>query len=136
MIAIFWLLFLLSIVSAGTASGFENVYKCRSVAETSLGFAPFKAEVDFGAGKVKQPATVAITGIKTDKPVFHGQGTTPLIKLVETGNVIWFLEQAPAGTVIIWTLFEGDKLRPPALISSKSYDFFGAVNFAAFYTCE
>ena len=118
------------------AVAFNDNYQCTSVAETTVGYAPRSAKIESDAGLVKRPATVRISGVTRDRPILHAQRTTPLIKLMETSRVIWFAETAPAGTIINWTLFDNDDNRPPVLISTKSYNFFGAVSFTAFYKCK
>lgn len=64
------------------------------------------------------------------------QNIVPLSKFGEASNVIWFVEKASVGTIITWTLFEKERVRPATLISTKSYDLGGAVSFTAFYTCK
>ena len=116
---------------------FDNVYKCKTSAESFVGYNLLTKEVDAKAGKVDRPAMVAISGVNGEKPLFHGDGgTAPLVKLSETGRVIWYAEEAPAGTIIMWTLIEKSKDLPAALIQTKSYELFGAVSFTAFYVCE
>jgi len=85
---------------------------------------------------VKKLYTIRLSGVVGDTAILHAQQTIPLVKLVETGNVIWFAEKASAGTIVIWTLFDKDAIRPATLVSTKSYDFSGAVSFTAFYTCK
>jgi len=118
------------------AVAFKDNYQCTSVAETTIGYSPRSAKIESNAGPVKSPATVRISGVTSDRPILHAQQTVPLIKLAETNHVAWFAETAPARTIINWTLFDNDKNRPPALISTKSYNFFGAVSFTAFYKCK
>jgi hypothetical protein len=79
---------------------------------------------------------VRLSGVVSDRPVLHAQEIVLLVKLAEAYNIIWFAEKASAGTIIIWTLFEKDNVRPATLISTKSYDLAGAVSFTAFYTCK
>ena len=103
--------------------------------ETTVGYAPRSNKVETEAGKVKKPYTVQLSGVLRDATFLHAQERVPLVKFSEAGNVIWFTEKAPAGTVIVWTLFEKDGDRPVTLISTKSCNFSGAVSFTAFYTC-
>jgi hypothetical protein len=119
-----------------TVEALNNTYQCTAKAETSVGYAPASTRVETEAGKVKKPYSVRLAGVVTGATVLHAQQVVPLVKLVDTRNVIWFSEKASAGTVIIWTLFEKDDIRPVTLISTKSYDFSGAVSFTAFYTCN
>jgi hypothetical protein len=121
---------------AADSQAFSDGYQCSAVTETSVGYAPGSTRVEAEAGKVKKPYTVRLSGVVSDRPVLHAQQVVPLVKLVETHNVIWFSEKSSAGTIITWTLFERDDVRPATLISTKSYDFSGAVSFTAFYTCK
>lgn len=118
------------------AEAFSDGYQCTAVAETTVGYAPASNKVEADAGKVKNPYTVRLSGVASDAAVLHAQQVVPLVKLVETQNVIWFAEKASAGTMIIWTLFEKNGIQPGTLISTKSYDLVGAVSFTAFYTCN
>jgi hypothetical protein len=118
-----------------TAYAFNNVYQCTAVTETTVGYAPRSNEVEANAGKVKKPYTVQLFGVIRDATVLHAQEPVHLVKFSETRGIIWFTEKASAGTVIVWTLFEKDGDRPVTLISTKSYNFSGAVSFTAFYTC-
>ena len=126
--------FVLSVPASAPA--FTNDYQCTAVTETTVGYAPRSNKVEAEAGKVKKPYSVRLSGIVRDATVLHAQQVARLIKLAEAGNVIWFAEKASAGTMIIWTLFETEGDRPVTLISTKSYDFSGAVSFTAFYTCK
>ena len=54
-------------------------------------------------------------------------------------SALWLLELTPGATVVTWALFEKDiDLGSPKtlLISSKSYDMAGAVNFTTMYECK
>ena len=124
------------LIFAPTTEALNNSYQCTAEAETSVGYAPASIRVETEAGKVKKPYSVRLAGVVTNATVFHAQQVVPLVKLGNTRNVIWFSEKASAGTVIIWTLLEQDDIRPVTLISTKSYDFSGAVSFTAFYTCN
>jgi len=119
-----------------TAYAFDNVYQCTAAAETTVGYAPRSNKVEAEAGKVKNPYSVQLSGVIRDATILHAQEPVQLVKFSETRGVIWFTEKAPAGTVIVWTLFEKDGDRPVTLISTKSYNFSGAVSFTAFYTCK
>ncbi len=120
---------------ARVAQAFNNVYQCTAVTETTVGYAPRSNEIEANAGKVKKPYTVQLSGVIRDATFLHAQESVQLVKFSEAGNVIWFTEKAPAGTIIVWTLFEKDGDRQVTLISTKSYNFSGAVSFTAFYTC-
>jgi len=119
-----------------SAQAFNDGYQCTAVTETTVGYAPASNKVETGGGSVKKPYAVRLSDIVSDRPVLHAQEIVPLVKLAEAHNVIWFAEKASAGTIIIWTLFEKDNVRPATLISTKSYDLAGAVSFTAFYTCK
>jgi hypothetical protein len=119
-----------------TADAFNDVYECTSFSETSVGYAPRSNKVEAKGGKVRAPQTVRISGIVSGAAILHAQQIVPLVKLSVANNVIWFSERSSGGTVIIWTLFENDNLRPVTLVSTKSYDFAGAVSFTAFYKCK
>lgn len=121
---------------APSAEAFNDDYQCTAVIETTVGYAPRSNKVEADAGKVKKPYSVRLSGIVRDATVLHAQQVVPLVKLAEASNVIWFAEKASAGTMIIWTLFETEGDRPVTLISTKSYNFSGAVSFTAFYTCK
>lgn len=126
----------LSLSPTPIVEAFDNAYQCTAAAETTVGYAPASNKIQAEAGKVKNPYTVRLSGVTTDAPVLHAQQVVPLVKFVETQNIIWFSEKAAAGTIIIWTLFEKNNIRPVTLISTKSYDLSGAVSFTAFYTCK
>jgi hypothetical protein len=121
---------------APIAQAFNNAYPCSAAAETTVGYAPASSRVEAEAGKVKKPYTVRLSGVASDTTFLHAQEVVPLAKLGDTHNVMWFAERASAGTIIVWTLFEKDDVRPVTLISTKSYAFSGAVSFTAFYTCN
>jgi hypothetical protein len=125
------MIFLLEIAEA-----FNDDYQCTAVTETTVGYAPRSNKVEAEAGKVKKPYTIRLSGIVSGAAVLHAQQVVPLVKLMGANNVIWLSEKASGGTIIIWTLFEKDDFRPVTLISTKSYDFAGAVSFTAFYTCK
>ena len=125
------MIFLLAIADA-----FNDDYQCTAVTETTVGYDPRSNKVEAEAGKVKKPYTVRLSGVGSGAAVLHAQETVPLVKFSDAGNVIWFTEKASAGTIIVWTLFEKDGDRPVTLISTKTYDFSGAVSFTAFYTCK
>lgn len=135
-VCLFAILGLLVLSLAPLAEALNNEYQCTVAAETAVGYAPASDKVEADAGRVKNLYTVRLSGIVSDKSVLHAQEVVPLVKLAESHNAIWFVEKASAGTIIIWTLFEKDNIRPVTLISTKSYDFSGAVSFTAFYTCK
>lgn len=135
-VGIFTILGLSFLSVTSIVEAFDNTYQCIAAVETTVGYAPASNKIEAEAGKVKKPYAVRLSGVATDAAVLHAQQVVPLVKLVETQNVIWFSEKASAGTIIIWTLFERDNVRPVTLISTKSYDFSGAVSFTAFYTCK
>jgi hypothetical protein len=121
---------------APIAEAINNTYQCIAETETTVGYDPASNKVKAEAGKVKNPYTVRLSNVVGDTAVLHAQQQVPLVKLVETHNVIWFAEKASSGTLIIWTLFEKNDIQPVTLVSTKSYDFSGAVSFTAFYTCK
>src|SRR5258705_12884065 len=109
-----FLAILLSLTS--TAYAFNVVYQCTAVTETTVGYAPRSNKVEAEAGKVKKPYTVQLSGVLRDATFLHGQEPVQLVKFSEAGNVIWFTEKAPAGTIIVWTLFDKNDDRPVTLI--------------------
>lgn len=119
-----------------SAEAFNDDYVCTAVTETSVGYDPHSNKVQAEAGKVKEPHVVRLTGVIRDRTVLHAQQVAQLAKLSSSGNVIWFAEKAPAGTMILWTLFDRESDRPVTLVSTKSYSLSGAVSFTAFYTCK
>ena len=121
---------------APAVGAFNDNYECTAVTETNVGYAPHSNKVEAEAGKVKKPYTVRLSGVVRDATVLHAQQAVPLVKLATAGNVIWFAEKASAGTIVTWTLFDKESDRPVTLISTKSYNFSGAVSFTAFYTCK
>ncbi len=121
---------------APIAEAFDDQYQCTAVTETTVGYAPRSNKIEAEAGKVKKPYTVRLSDVLSAAAILHAQQTMPLVKLVETHNVIWFSEKSSAGTIIVWTLFEKDGNHPVTLISTKSYNLSGAVSFTAFYTCN
>ena len=130
-------------VGVAEVKAFNNEYSCTAESLTNVGFNPNSNIVETEAGKATQSNIVRLSGVLTRNVSVSGNaGSSQLGKVNETNNVIWFLEIAPAGT-IMWTLFEEDnrwpalyKARPVTLISTKSYDFGGAVSFTTFYTCK
>jgi hypothetical protein len=87
--------------------------------------------------KPKQPATLSITGVTQGTVELQGNaGTTPLTKVSQNDRTIWFVEETPGETIVMWTLFKKDQRRPVTLITTKSYSLGGAVNFTSFYQCE
>jgi hypothetical protein len=119
-----------------TTEAFNDDYQCTAVNETTVGYTPRSNKVEAEAGKVRKPYTVRLAGVVSGTAVLHAQEKVPLVKFSDAGDVIWFTEKASAGTIIVWTLFEKDGDRPVTLISTKTYNFSGAVSFTAFYTCK
>ncbi len=131
------LTFLLSTLAFSSVAGaFNNSYECTSRVETTVGYFPLSDKIEFNADRVKNPATVSLSGVKTDTPVLHAQQNASFVKLLERESVISFAETTSGGTIVIWTLFEKDESRPPTLISTKSYNLFGAASFTALYQCK
>jgi len=130
-VAVFSLLYLPILAEA-----FSTKYQCTSEVETTVGYSPRSEKIEYSADRVKRSATVRLSGMEGDNPVLHAQRTVALTKLVEGRRTISLSEMTSGGTVVIWTLFEGDGSRPPTLISTKSYNLFGAVSFTAFYKCK
>lgn len=133
-------LFLLSVLCASTAEAFRDRYLCTSKYETAAGYAVDRKRPETISGiaaTVRNKASVRLFGIGTVDSFYLGEGgKAPLVELSKTKTIIWYAEQADAGTVIIWTLFEGENTRPVTLITTKSYDLFGPVSFTAVYSCQ
>jgi len=115
---------------------FKNSYRCTSVVETTVGYDPHSDKIESNTGPVKNPSTVSLSGVKSDRPVLGAQKTIFLNKLIEGSGVISLAEMTSGGTIVTWVLFEKDGTRPPTLISTKSYNLAGAVSFTAFYKCK
>jgi len=118
--------------------GFDDGYRCREVAYTTGGYDINSARVEASATtKPKRPATLSIKGVTQHTAELQGNaGTTPLTKVSQTDRTIWFVEETPGATVVMWTLFKKDHRRPATLITTKSHSLSGAVNFTSFYQCE
>jgi hypothetical protein len=134
--------FLLAILCASALSSeaLEDSYDCHELAETTIGWdwraQTYSAEASTA---LKRPAVVKLSDLNTARPLLTGQGVTPIRKLSEAPGVVWFIEEAQAGTIVGWTLLE--KQEPPfsppyaTLVSTKTYDLFGPATFTALYRC-
>jgi hypothetical protein len=118
----------------------DDSYDCASTAHTNVGWssraAAYTAETTTKLGKV---STVESTGMKSERPFLTGQSVTALQRLSSDGRAIWFAERAQEGTIILWTFFPKQKdgeVPTDVLVSSKSYDLFGPVNFTDVYACK
>ena len=127
-----------ALFSVARVEGFDDGYRCREVAWPTVGYDVTSARVEASSTtKPKRPATLSITGVTQDTTELQGNvGTTPLTKVSQTDRTIWFIEETPGATIVMWTLFKKDHRRPATLITTKSYSLGGAVNFTSFYQCE
>ncbi len=118
----------------------ESSYDCVHTGHTNIGWSGSERRYTAEAQpQVKKPSIVKLSDLNTDRPFLTGQGVTRLQRLAEDGSTIWLLEQAPAGTIILWTFFAKRKeLGPPTsvLVSTKTYDFMGPVSFTDVYACK
>src|SRR5574341_662684 len=117
--------------SAGLSA--EASYDCVHTGHTNIGWSDREGRYTAEAvPKVDKPSIVKLSELNTDRPFLTGQGVTRLQRLADDGATAWFVEQAPAGTIILWTFFAKRKdLGPPSavLVSTKTYDFMGPVSF-------
>jgi hypothetical protein len=124
--------------SAGLAA--ETSYDCVHTGHTNIGWSGREGRYTAEAlPKVTKPSIVKLSELNTDRPFLTGQGVTRLQRLADDGTTTWFVEQAPAGTIILWTFFTKRKdLGPPSavLISTKTYYFMGPVSFTDLYACK
>ncbi|MGH8654653.1 MAG: hypothetical protein ACREYE_21905 [Gammaproteobacteria bacterium] len=134
------LLLLILLLLSEISWAFEAYYDCIQVAETSVGWSPREQKYKAIAySQIDSPLVVKLTGLDTNEPMVTGQGVTKLVKASEAPGALWLIEKAPRGTVITWTLFERNleaRMPKTVLISSKSYESSGPVNFTALYECR
>lgn len=125
--------------AASWSAAFENSYDCHALAETSIGWDSKARKYSADASTaLKRPAIVKLSGINTPQPLLTGQQVTPLRRVSEASGIAWFIEEAPGGTVIGWTLVERPgPFSPPhaTLVSTKTYDLFSPSTFTALYSC-
>lgn len=118
----------------------ESSYDCVHTGHTNIGWSHAESRYTAEAQpQVKKSSIVKLSELNTDRPFLTGQGVARLQRLAEDGSTIWLLEQAPAGTIILWTFFAKRMgLGPPTsvLVSTKTYDFMGPVNFTDVYACK
>jgi hypothetical protein len=117
----------------------EPSYDCIQTGHTNIGWSAKAGKYTTESmTMVGKPGTVKLSELNTERPFLMGQGVTRLQRLANDGDTTWFAEQAPAGTVILWTFFgKRNDIGPPTavLISTKTYDFFGPVSFTDLYAC-
>jgi len=118
----------------------EASYDCVHTGHTNIGWSAaangYTAEA---VPRVSKSSIVKLSELNTDRRFLTGQSVTRLQRLAEDGTTTWFAEQAPAGTIILWTFFAKKKdLGPPSavLVSTKTYDFMGPVSFTDFCACN
>jgi len=134
-------IFLLTIlgVSASWSLAFEDSYDCHEQAETSIGWDGKAQKFSATAStSLKSPAVVKLSNLNTPTPLLTGQQVGPIHKTSEAPGIAWFIEVAPAGTIVGWTLIEKrDSVSLPhaTLVSTKTYDLFGPATFTALYKC-
>jgi len=126
-------------VTPGAGFSAETSYDCVHTGHTNIGWSGRAGKYTAEAmPKVTKPSIVKLSELNTDRPFLTGQGVGRLQRLAEDGTTTWFAEQAPAGTIIVWTFFDKQKdLGPPSavLVSTKTYDFMGPVSFTDLYAC-
>jgi hypothetical protein len=84
----------------------EASYDCVRTGHTNIGWSGRKSAYTAEAlPKVTKPSIVKLSELNTDRPFLMGQGVTRLQRLSDDGATTWFVEQAPAGTIILWTFF-------------------------------
>ena len=118
----------------------EASYDCVHTGHTNIGWSGREGRYTAEAlPKVTKPSIVKLSELNTDRPFLTGQGVTRLQRLADDGATTWFVEQAPAGTIILWTFFGKRRdVGPPSavLVSTKTYDFMGPVSFTDLYSCK
>lgn len=118
----------------------EASYDCVHTGHTNIGWSGRESRYTAEAiPKVTKPAIVKLSEMNTDRPFLTGQGVARLQRLADDGTTTWFAEQAPAGTIIIWTFFDKRQdFGPPSavLVSTKTYDLMGPVSFTDLYACR
>ena len=133
------LLLSICILFSSTAYGFSNHYDCIQTGSSSLGWNSIdrKYEADSTTNSSK-PIIVKITDLDSSTPYLSGQSTTKLSKVSENKGTLWLVELTPGGTVVTWTLFVKsleNGIPKTLLISSKSYELAGPVNFTTIFEC-
>jgi hypothetical protein len=118
----------------------ESSYDCVHTGHTNIGWSAREGRYTAEAvPKVTKPAVVKLSEMNTDHPFLTGQGVVRLQRLAYDGMTTWFAEQAPAGTIIIWTFFDRRTDFGPTsavLVSTKTYDLMGPVSFTDLYACH
>ena len=118
----------------------EASYDCVHTGHTNIGWSAREGRYTAEAvPKVTKSAIVKLSEMNTDRPFLTGQGVARLQRLADDGTTTWFVEQAPAGTIITWTFFDKrTDLGPPSavLVSTKTYDFLGPLSFTDLYVCH
>lgn len=131
---------LLLSVTPSASVAVESSYDCVHTGHTNIGWSGRASKYTAEAHpQVNKPSIVKLSELNTDRPFLTGQGVTRLQRLAEDPSTIWFLEQAPAGTIIVWAFFPKRKdVGPPTsvLVSTKTYDFMGPVSFTDVYSCK
>ena len=121
------------------AFGFNNYYDCIQVGSSTLGWRSIDNKYEAASSTTsKKPITVKLTDLDSSNPYLSGQSTTPLTKVSTDGETLWLIEVTPGKTVVTWTLFKKNteyNIPKTLLISSKSYELGGPVNFTTIYEC-
>ncbi|MEH6529574.1 MAG: hypothetical protein V7718_06500 [Porticoccus sp.] len=122
-----------------SALAVNDFYDCKQVADTSVSWSPtgqkYKADAEDSRAN---GLLVKIVDLNTDLPKLAGQSVTGLRLITRSDMYLGMLEITPAGTLVTWTLFVANpEIGQPKtlLISSKSYEFMGPVNFTTLYEC-
>lgn len=118
----------------------EASYDCVHTGHTNIGWSGREGKYTAEAmTQVSKSSIVKLSGLNTERPLLTGQAVTRLQRLADDGATTWFAEQAPAGTIILWTFFSQSKDHGPpsaVLVSTKTYDFMGPVSFTDLYACK
>ncbi len=126
-------LFPLSLLAANSS------YDCKQVADTSVSWSLGRQEYTADAKKeIEDGILVKLIDLNTNNPKLAGQSIAELTAVASSNRHLVFVEITPAGTVVTWTLFLANESsgQPNAiLISSKSYEFMGPVNFTTLFEC-
>jgi hypothetical protein len=125
--------------AATAAASFEESYDCSELGTSAIGWDNRSKKYTADAfGPPKRPGIVKLSNLNGPTPYLTGQQVTQLLRVSEGVGVAWFIERAPAGTIIGWTLIDRQgPLSPPhvALVSTKAYDFLGPQTFTTIYEC-
>jgi hypothetical protein len=130
-IAFLMLVALILVPSAGLSV--EASYDCVHTGHTNIGWSGREGKYTAEAmPQVSKSSIVKLSGLNTERPLLTGQAVTRLQRLADDGATTWFAEQAPAGTIILWTFFSQSKGPRSSLRGSSQHEdvrFYGTGQF-------